>query len=76
MRAEPVVPVGADVLPPKDKRVELPIVPGDATVLECAATMARLHMPLLVVADSDTMVGVVTASHLLEVVLAEAEGPA
>ncbi|MCA1836616.1 MAG: CBS domain-containing protein [Actinobacteria bacterium] len=43
---------------------------GDATVIECAAMMARLHSPLLVVSDDDGVHGVVTASHLLEVILA------
>jgi CBS domain-containing protein len=62
-----------ELLPVKDKRYELPRVSGDATVMECAATMARLHSPLLLVSDGDEIHGVVTTSHLLEVLLA---GPA
>jgi CBS domain-containing protein len=58
-----------EVLPAKEKRHELPVVSGDATVLECAATMARLHTPLCVVMDGDTLHGVITASHLLAAIL-------
>ncbi|WNV85155.1 CBS domain-containing protein [Umezawaea sp. Da 62-37] len=65
-----------DVLPPEDKRLELPVVSGGATVLECAATMARLRVPLVVVVDADTIHGVVTASHLLAVILEASEPPA
>lgn len=65
-----------EVLPPKDKRYELPVVSGNATVLECAATMARLHTPLVVVSDDETVHGVVTASHLLDVILNNPESPA
>jgi CBS domain-containing protein len=57
------------LLPPADKRTELAAVDGDATVIECAAVMARLRSPLLVVADGDTVHGVLTASHLLEILL-------
>lgn len=63
-----------DLLPPKGSRVPLAMVEGDATVVECAATMARLHTPLLVVADRSrdgvTVHGLLTASHLLEILLA------
>ncbi|MEU0878007.1 CBS domain-containing protein [Lentzea sp. NPDC005914] len=58
-----------ELLPPKEKRYELPKVSGDATVIECAAMMARLHSPLLLVSDNDTIHGVVTTSHLLQVIL-------
>jgi len=64
-----------EVLPPKDKRYELPLVSGDATVMECAAMMARLHSPLLLVADGDTIHGVITTSHLLDVILKTNPGP-
>jgi CBS domain-containing protein len=62
-----------ELLPPKDKRTELAMVDGDATAIECAAVMARLHSPLLVVADDDTVHGVLTASHLLEILLPAAD---
>jgi CBS domain-containing protein len=58
-----------ELLPREDKPHELPKVSGEATVIECAATMARLHSPLLVVSDDDRIHGVLTASHLLEVLL-------
>ncbi len=40
-----------DLLPAGKHRVELAKVDGDATVMECAAEMARLVSPLLVVVD-------------------------
>lgn len=56
-----------DVLPREEHRVELPQAEADDTVVECAATMARLHSPLLVVVDEDGVaIGVITASRLLE----------
>lgn len=58
-----------DLLPPTDKRTELAMVDGDATAIECATVMARLRSPLLVVADRDTVHGVLTAAHLLEILL-------
>lgn len=59
----------ADLLPSGRHRVALAAVDGDATVVECAAEMARLGSPLLVVLDGDRFVGLLTASHLLEVLL-------
>ena len=57
----------ADVLPAKPQH--LPVVEPDATPLEMAALMAGVRSPLVaVVADGD-LVGVVTAAHLLEVLL-------
>jgi CBS domain-containing protein len=50
-------------------RVELAVVDGDATVLECAAVMARLRSPLLAVVEGGRFRGLLTASHLLEVLL-------
>ena len=50
--------------------MELAAVDGDATVLECAAVMARLRSPLLVVVEDRQVRGVLTAAHLLEVLLA------
>ncbi len=58
-----------ELLAPKERRSELAQVPGDATVMECAATMARLHSPLLVVSDDDVVHGVITSSHLLRMLL-------
>jgi CBS domain-containing protein len=64
-----------DLLPPPAKRTELARVDGDATVIECAAVMARLRSPLLVVADRDQVHGVLTASHLLEILLPDDPEP-
>ena len=63
-----------DLLPSSRHRVELARVDGDATVMECAAEMARLRSPLLVVVDEIGVVhGLLTASHLLEVLLPPAD---
>lgn len=59
-----------DLLPEKGHRVELASVDGDATAVECAAEMARLRSPLLVVVDEGNQVrGLLTASRLLEKLL-------
>ena len=58
-----------DLLPPRDHRQELPVVDPDATVIECAAVMARLRSPLLVVQSDQHILGVVTASRLLDVLI-------
>lgn len=58
-----------DLLPSGRHRTELAAVDGDATVLECAAVMARLHSPLLVVVEKGQVRGLLTAAHLLEVLL-------
>jgi CBS-domain-containing membrane protein len=66
-----------DLLPASRHRVELADVDADATVVECAAEMARLRSPLLVVLDDDGgVLGLLTASHLLEVLLPAADQPA
>ena len=49
-----------DVLPERQDRDELPVVDGDATALEMAAVMARMHSPLVAVLEDDTVIG---ASH-------------
>lgn len=55
---------------PQDRR-ELPAVRPEATVMECAAVMARLRSPLLVVAGEDgAMRGAVVASTVLETLVA------
>ncbi|MQA87746.1 MAG: CBS domain-containing protein [Streptosporangiales bacterium] len=53
-----------DVMPPKP--AELPVVRGDATAVEIAAIMARMHCPLVAVIDGGSMVGAVTAACLLD----------
>jgi CBS domain-containing protein len=58
-----------DLLPARSQRVELAAVEGDATALHCAALMARLHSPVVVVTDRGQVRGLLTAAHLLEVLL-------
>lgn len=53
-----------DLLPKRP--AELPVLKADDTLLELAAVMARLRSPLCAVVDGGRIVGVVTASRLLE----------
>ncbi len=55
-----------DLLPHRHQ--ELPVLQADDTVLELAAMMARLRSPLCAVMKDGKIIGVVTASHLLELV--------
>ena len=48
---------------------ELPIVNGDATVMEVAAVMARLHSPLVAVVEGGNLLGAITVAGLLSVLL-------
>lgn len=59
----------ADLMRPRQRRIQLAEVDPDATVVECAATMARLHSPAVVVIEDGRLLGVISASHLLEVLL-------
>lgn len=52
------------------KPPELPRVNSDDTIIEVAAIMARLRCPLVAVMDGTTLLGVISASRLLEVALA------
>jgi CBS domain-containing protein len=59
-----------DVLPKPAERDELPIVDADATTIEVAAVMARMHSPLVAVVDtSGRVLGAITVSRLLSHVL-------
>jgi len=49
--------------------VELPVVNHDDTVVEVAAIMARLRCPLVAVVKDNDIVGAITASRLLELVV-------
>lgn len=53
---------------PKPPR-QMAAVNADDTLLEVAAVMAREHSPLAVVVNDGRLVGVITASRLLEVAL-------
>jgi CBS domain-containing protein len=51
-----------------ERPLELPVLRTDDTVLELAAVMARLRSPLCAVVEGKKIIGVVTASHLLQIV--------
>jgi predicted transcriptional regulator len=53
---------------PED-RPELAVVNHDDTIVEVAAVMARLQCPLAAVMERDQLIGVITASRLLELAL-------
>ncbi len=57
-----------DLLPEEPQ--ELPAVNHDDTIVEVAAMMARLRCPLTAVLHDDQLIGVITASRLLELALA------
>ncbi len=57
-----------ELLPERQDRAELPVVDPDATTLEVAAVMARMHSPVVAVVDDEGQVlGAVTVSRLFEV---------
>jgi CBS domain-containing protein len=53
---------------PSEKR-ELPAVNHDDTIIEVAAIMARLRSPMAAVMRDDKLIGVISASRLLELAL-------
>ena len=55
----------SDVLPDDRDLDELPIVDHDATTIEVAAVMARMHSPVVAVVDGDELLGAITVSRLL-----------
>ena len=59
-----------DLLPEPPDLDELPVVDIDATALEVAAVMARMHTPLVAVVDDqdggNRVIGAITASRLLD----------
>jgi CBS domain-containing protein len=58
-----------DVLPRRQEVDDLPVVDGDATALEIAAVMARMHSPLVAVLVRDELIGAITVSGLLDYLL-------
>ncbi len=57
-----------ELLPKRQDRDELPVVDPDATSLEVAAVMARMHSPVVAVVDENAQVlGAITVSRLFEV---------
>ncbi|MGW3991956.1 CBS domain-containing protein [Amycolatopsis sp. NPDC004772] len=53
-----------------EKPSELPRVQADDTIVEVAAIMARLRCPLVAVMEDKQLLGVISASRLLELALA------
>ena len=56
-----------DVLP--EHLLEVPPAQADDTLIEVAALMARLRSPLVAVVEDGKLLGVITASRVLEAVL-------
>ncbi len=56
-----------------DEAPELAVVNDDDTIVEVAAVMARLRCPLAAVMRGGELVGVITASRLLQLALAPPE---
>lgn len=62
-----------DLLPSRHDVDEIPIVDPDATVIEMAAVMARVHSPVVAVVDKENQyLGAVTVRRLLEHLLPSA----
>lgn len=60
-----------DVLPHKKDIDELPVVDADATAMEVAAVMARMHSPIVAVVDEHRVLGAITVSQLLSYLMPE-----
>ena len=56
----------SDLLPKRQDRDDLPVVDTNATTVEIAAVMARLHSPVVGVLEGGRVVGAVTVSRLFE----------
>ena len=54
-----------DLLPRPQDVDELPVVDADATTIEVAAVMARMHSPVVAVVDAGRVLGAITVSDLL-----------
>jgi predicted transcriptional regulator len=59
-----------DVLPRTP--AEVPVVAPDATAMEVAAVMAKMHSPVVAVLRGRTVIGAITTAHLLEQLLPDA----
>lgn len=61
-----------DILP-KDPKTPLPVLMADDTAIEIAAVMAKARSPIVAVVEDDastaSLLGAVSAAHLLEVLL-------
>jgi CBS domain-containing protein len=58
-----------EVLPPRPDPDELPVVDADATTLEVAAVMARVHSPIVAVVANGELIGAIRVGPLLEQLL-------
>lgn len=54
-----------DMLPKKQDRLEIRVVPPDATSIEIAAQMTGMRSPIIAVVDDGELLGAVTVSALL-----------
>ena len=64
-----------DLLPRRQDRDDLPVVDADATTLEVAALMARMHSPVVAVVAGDRVLGAVTVSRLFGYLLGDTPDP-
>ncbi|MBA2770353.1 MAG: CBS domain-containing protein [Sporichthyaceae bacterium] len=55
-----------DLLPDKRDVDEIPVVDHDATTIEVAAVMARMHSPVVAVVEGDQVLGAITVRRLLD----------
>ncbi len=58
-----------EVLPRRRDHEELPVVDADATAMEVAAVMARMHSPLVAVCVDNRLIGAITVGRLLDILL-------
>jgi len=58
-----------DLLPTPQDRDSLPVVEPEATLLEVAVLMARRRSPIAAVMDGDVLLGAITVSRVLQVLL-------
>jgi CBS domain-containing protein len=61
-----------DLLPGRGEQVKLPWIAPDATAVEIAAQMARMHSPIVAVVEDGELLGAVTVSALLAHLLGSA----
>lgn len=66
----------SDLLPKRQDRDDLPVVDADATTVEIAAVMARLHSPVVGVVEGGRVIGAVTVSRLFEHLFPDLPRPA
>lgn len=58
-----------ELLPKRPDANEIPVVDHDATMIEVAAVMARMHSPVVAVVDGGDVLGAITVSRLLAYLL-------